>query len=152
MTTPKTTRELATAIGVAPSVVLELRARLTKGLHWNNDPEDGRRILWSETGERAVLEALGLAEPAPTFDTCDPVILEGTVHSKAPKPGLPHFPNDRVLRVQTDDGEVRTIWVRSSRNFQPQLQGGAPMRVRVTMRGGRWELADQRCPRWPGKW
>lgn len=159
-----TTRQLAERLGVAPSLVASLRSKLQTPDHWLRDPEDGRRILWTAAGESAVLDALGLTpsqeEPqsldVPPFDTCaelPPTRLECQVSSvPRPKPGCPHYPNEHIIQVRAPDRRLFHVWVRSSRNFQPQLQGGAPMLVTIEQRGSRWELAEQRCPRWPGKW
>lgn len=153
----KTTNDLAKALGVAPGVVRAIRDKLTRGLHWGPDPDDGRRTLWTPDGEAAARRELGLEEPeAPPFDTADPSgdpePVEGVVVSRGSRPGLPHYPNERVIRIRLDDGRTLMVGCRSSRNFAPTLQGGAPMRVRAVWRGGRWEVEAGRCPRWPGKW
>ena len=64
-----------------------------------------------------------------------------------------HFPNKNIIMARRPCGEIVTVRVINSSNFQPTLRiTGSPMTFRAKKSSGNWWQFMGKEPRYPGQW
>lgn len=159
---------VAKNLGLARDVLAAYRKNsLEKNLDWRIHR---KQVELSRDGIKKIMDSLLMAPDPVTLSTAlgtsPPAAAPmTTAQPKEPAPpanGPPQpeklvelqvvkiYPNPRLLRARTAEGELVTVAVPKNRNFRPLMrirarQPGAPPAVQIYQLEGR-------CPRYPGRW
>ena len=134
--------EISKQTGVTRTRLREARLNyLERGEHWE---KEGRLIMYTEAGEKKILDVLGFPEDTKLKEPKPTVVEEMRV-------GRYEFKNKHVIEGIRKDGSRVIVRVRDNKNFRPFHHNGKPMEFPARFDGRTWWL-DRNCTRFVGRW